>query len=350
LRFSNFLFPESRDPAGDGARLEEAMQEVELTEQLGFDAVWLGEHHFDGICVYVDPVTFAAAVAARTTRIRIGFSVAQMSLHHPMRMAEQFALIDNISKGRLIVGMGRGSNYNVHDYHGYGIDPAEAAARSEEAEVVVMKAWTGEAFEHRGRFWHLKTPGLRPRCYTQPHPYVIRSASGEASMVELAKRSRPFLMSVQTNDVTHQRLNLFRQTMHAAGASEESIAKTIDECWVWRNIYVADTDAKAKAIGVPAFISMHEERAKLRNRIAREQGVDMGPELPGMAQRIEPDKGLLCGSPATVAEALADLATTGVGGVIITFRLGPMPADVATESIRMFVDKVAPQVQLAKAA
>lgn len=350
MRFSNFLFPESRDPMRDGIVLDEALREAELTEQLGFDALWLGEHHFDGICIYVDPVTFAAAIAARTRRIRIGFSVAQMSLHHPIRMAEQLALIDQISKGRLIVGMGRGTNYNVYDYQGYGIDPADAAARAEEAEDVVMKAWTGAAFEHRGRFWNLKTPGLRPRCYTQPHPYVIHSASGEASMVALAKRSRPFLMSVQTNEVTRQRLSLFRQAMHDAGASEETVAKTLDQCWVWRNIYVAETDATAAAIGVPAFISMHEQRAALRNRMAREQGVGMGPELPGMAQRIDPDKGLLCGSPATVAEALAELAATGVGGVIITFRLGPMAYDVAAESIRLFVDKVAPQVQIAKAA
>ena len=350
VRFSNFIFTESRDPERDGAVLDEVMKEVELTEQLGFDAVWLGEHHFDGICIYVDPVTYAAAVAARTTRIKIGFAVAQMSLHHPMQMAEQLSLIDHISKGRLIVGLGRGTNYNVYDYQGYGVDPADAGARSEEAEAVMMKAWTGEAFEHKGRFWNLKTPGLRPKVYTRPHPFVIRAASGEPSMVELAKRSRPFLMSVQTNDVTRQRMNLFRQTMREAGASDESVAKVTDQCWAWRNIYVAETDAKAEAVGVPAFIAMHEQRAVLRDRVAKEQNLNMGPERPGMAQRIDPAKGLLYGSPATVAQSLAELAATGVGGVIITFRMGAMPYDVAADSIRLFMSKVAPQVKLAKAA
>lgn len=124
MRFGNFLFPESRDPLQDGQLIDEILQEVQLSEALGMDTVWLSEHHFDGACAYVDPITFAAAIAASTQRIGIGFAVAQVSLHHPVRLAEQLSLIDNISKGRLLVGLGRGTVYNVYEYHGYGIDPA----------------------------------------------------------------------------------------------------------------------------------------------------------------------------------------------------------------------------------
>ena len=171
MKFSNFLFPESRDPAGDGRVIDETLREARLTDELGFDVVWLAEHHFDGICAYVDPVSFAAALAVATQRVKIGFAVAQMSLHHPIRMAEQLALIDHISKGRLIVGLGRGTAYNIYDYQGYGIDHTEAQARFEEAEAIMIGAWTSEAFEHHGRFWDLKLPMLRPRPFTQPHPY-----------------------------------------------------------------------------------------------------------------------------------------------------------------------------------
>jgi alkanesulfonate monooxygenase SsuD/methylene tetrahydromethanopterin reductase-like flavin-dependent oxidoreductase (luciferase family) len=145
-------------------------------------------------------------------------------------------------------------------------------------------------------------------------------------------------------------MDLFRKTMRDSGANEETVAKVTDQCWAWRNVYVAETDEKAEAIGVPAFVAMHEQRAVLRNRIAREQGLDMGPERPGMSQRVDPAKGLLYGSPATVAKSMAELAATGVGGVIITFRLGAMPYDVAAESMRLFMSKVVPQVQVAKAA
>ena len=159
--------------------IDETLREARLTDELGFDVIWLAEHHFDGICAYVDPVSFAAALAVATQRAKIGFAVAQMSLHHPIRMAEQLALIDNISKGRLIVGLGRGTAYNIYDYQGYGLDHTEAQARFEEAEAIMFQAWRGEKFEHHGRFWDIKVPMLRPRPYTKPHPYVIRSASSE---------------------------------------------------------------------------------------------------------------------------------------------------------------------------
>ena len=142
MKFSNFLFPESRDPANDGQVIDETLREARLSDELGMDMLWLAEHHFDGICAYVDPVTFAAALAAATQQAKIGFAVAQMSLHHPIRMAEQMALIDNISKGRLIVGLGRGTAYNIYDYQGYGLDHTEAQARFEEAEAIMIQAWT----------------------------------------------------------------------------------------------------------------------------------------------------------------------------------------------------------------
>src|SRR3954471_16651805 len=128
MRYSNFLFPDAATPADDGRVIDETLAEARLTDQLGFDTIWLAEHHFDGICAYVDPVSFAAALATATTQARIGFAVAQMALHHPTRLAEQIALIDHISKGRLVLGLGRGTAYNIYDYQGFGIDHTEAQA------------------------------------------------------------------------------------------------------------------------------------------------------------------------------------------------------------------------------
>src|SRR5271155_2525377 len=118
MRFGNFLFPDCRDPALDGAVIDETFAEAMLSEELGIDVVWLGEHHFDGICAYVDPISFAAALSTVLRRAALGFAVVQTSLHHPIRLAEQLALIDNLMKGRLIVGLGRGTAYNIYDYQG----------------------------------------------------------------------------------------------------------------------------------------------------------------------------------------------------------------------------------------
>lgn len=351
MRYSNFMYTESRNPDDDEQRIDEVLKEATLSEDLGMDTLWLGEHHFDGNCIYVDPVSFAAALAIHTKRVRIGFAVAQLSLHHPMRMAEQMALIDNLSKGRLIVGLGRGTNYNIYDYRGYGIDPKEAQDRTEEAEEIMLRAWSGEAFEHQGRFWTLGTPGLRPRVYTRPHPFIIRAASGEPSMLAMAKARRPFLMSIQTNQVTAQRMDMYRNALRETGADDRQVAELTDQCWAWRNVYVAETDAEARRVGEAAFISMHEQRAALRNRLEKEQGLSMGrKQAPGMAGRVNIEQGLVTGSVATVAEHMAELAASGVGGVILTFRLGPMPYDVAAENIRLFMEKVVPQVGRVKVA
>ncbi len=84
MKFSNFLFSESATPDNDYTVINDALKEAELCDELGFDTIWLAEHHFDGGCAYVDPMIFATAIAARTTRIKIGFAVAQMALHHPI--------------------------------------------------------------------------------------------------------------------------------------------------------------------------------------------------------------------------------------------------------------------------
>jgi alkanesulfonate monooxygenase SsuD/methylene tetrahydromethanopterin reductase-like flavin-dependent oxidoreductase (luciferase family) len=345
VKLSNFLFPESREPAQDERVIDETIAEAKLTERLGFDAVWLAEHHFDGICVYVDPISFAAVLAAATRRIRIGFAVAQVALHHPIRLAEQISLLDNITKGRIIAGLGRGTAYNIYDYQGYDIPADEAQERFEEAEAIMLKAWSGAPVEHHGKYWNLRLPMLRPRPYTRPHPFIIRSAATEESMLAIARNRRPFMMNVQSHDVTKYRMDLYRQTLRAQGADEAQVARLVDDCWVWRNVFVAETDAEAERIAVPLFREMQQQRAAMRERVFKEQGVRLQSHAPGPtapAARTVVEHALIHGSPATVAEKLAAVAAIGVGGLIMSFRLGPMPYDVTASSLKLFAEKVMP--------
>src|SRR5688572_21744740 len=329
------------DPALDQQIIQETLREAQLCDSLGMEMLWLAEHHFDGICAYVDPVTFAAALAASTQRIKIGFAVAQMSLHHPVRMAEQMALIDNISKGRLVVGLGRGTAFNVYDYQGYGIDPKEAYDRLVEAEEIMIKAWTTPNYEHKGKFWDVRLPLLRPRPYTKPHPFIIRACASEESMLGMARAGRPFLMNIQSNEVTKQRMDLYRKTMRESGFDEATVARNVDDTWVWRNIFVAETDAEAERLAMGAFKTQQEFRQAMRKKVYEEQGLLLKQEA-GPVARNQAQHSLLCGSPATVTQAIAEIDKIGVGGLILVFRLGPMPYEVAANSIRLFMSEVAP--------
>lgn len=346
MKFSNFLFPQSTLPEHDGQVIDETLAEARLCDALGMDALWLAEHHFDGNCAYVAPISFAAALAVATQRIDIGFAVAQMSLHHPIRMAEQLALIDHLSKGRLLVGLGRGTAYNIYEYLGFGIPHTEAHERLHEAEEIMRKAWSTAPCEHRGKYWNIWLPALRPRPYTQPHPRLIHACSGEASMLEMAQQGRPFLMNVQTDAVTRHRLELYRTTMRQAGFDDAAVADAVANTWVWRNIFVADTDAEAERLSVPLFEAQREHRARMRHQVATERGESMVQHVDAgtaPAARNVTTHSLICGSPTTVAERLAVLEDMGVGGLILQFRLGPAPYDVTANSIRLFMDKVAPE-------
>jgi alkanesulfonate monooxygenase SsuD/methylene tetrahydromethanopterin reductase-like flavin-dependent oxidoreductase (luciferase family) len=343
VKFSTFLFPDSRDPARDGAVIDETLREARLADRLGADVVWLAEHHFDGISVYADPMVLAGALAASMNQAALGFAVIQTALHHPVRLAEQMALLDHLMTGRLIVGLGRGSSYNIYDYQGFGIDHHEAQDRLDEAEAIMLKAWTEGEFTHEGRFWQVQVPMLRPRPYTKPHPAVIRGSSGDASLVDLARRGQPFMMNVQSLETTTRRVELYRETMREGGYGEAAIAANLAASWVWRNFYVADSDAAAARVGIPAFETMTRARAEMRDRVFAETGQRIAvpkSDLPGA--RTARGDGLIHGTPARVAEDVAALDRLGIGGIIGTFRLGPMPHAAAAESLTLFLEKVAP--------
>ena len=214
-----------------------------------------------------------------------------------------------------------------------------------------MQAWTSETgFTHHGRFWDVNVPVLRPRPFTRPHPFAIHAASGEASMVKLGGQGKPFLMNVQSLDSTRSRVAAWRAAARDAGVPDGEQARSLDQSWVWRNVCVAETDAEAERIGLPAFTAMQEHRAAMRQRILREQGATMVEAGAKPPARIDPRHALICGSPATVAERIAELEATGVGGVILAFRLGPMSYEHTAQSLGLFMNQVAPQTALKQAA
>ena len=240
MHFGSFVFSISTDPEKDHQVIDRTLHEVELAEQAGFDAVWLTEHHFDGAVAYADPVVFGTAVAMRTQRMRIGFAVLEMALYHPVRLAVQTSLLDHLSKGRLIVGTGRGSAYNEYEYIGFGITLDQGRDMLAEAEELLIKAWTGKNIDHHGHYWQSKFPELRPRPYQKPHPPLVRACISETSVAEMAKIGRPVLIGVQTVDTLRHRLDLYRDIMHDAKFSEAQVEYSLDQTWVQRGLVVAE--------------------------------------------------------------------------------------------------------------
>src|SRR2546430_6473050 len=195
MKFGWMTLSLSPSAADDLACVHEQLEQGVLAEAMGFDYLWLTEHNFTGECAYADPIPFAGALAARTSRARLGFAVIQMALHHPVRLAIQLAVLDNLSRGRLEVGIGRGSSYNEYEYVGFGLRSDDSSERMAEAVDVLIHAWTDEPFVHDGKFFSLRLPSVRPRPVQKPHPPIWRSAIAVESLLECGQAGIPVMMS-----------------------------------------------------------------------------------------------------------------------------------------------------------
>jgi alkanesulfonate monooxygenase SsuD/methylene tetrahydromethanopterin reductase-like flavin-dependent oxidoreductase (luciferase family) len=335
MRVGVFLFHESREPSADDRVIGEAVAEAKLAEDEGMDAVFLVEHHFDGNCAYVDPAVFASALAMATSRIKIGFAVLQTLLYHPLRMAEQISLIDNLSRGRLIVGLGRGSLVNTHEYSGYQIDPDSAQERFEEIEKILLQCWTEEKVVHSGKYWNFEIPMLRPRPYTKPYPQILRSVASEASLAAQARQGRPVLMAAATAPGAARNIEIYRAAAQEAGLSYSQIDHAIAQSWVARTVVLAPTDREAREVGLPYFEQMQTYRA------AQSTAFEEMVAKTRASGRLP----VLCGSPESMLEDFTSLAATGVGGVFVRFRTGPMPADFSARALKLFMREIAPQIR-----
>ncbi|MCZ0952240.1 MAG: LLM class flavin-dependent oxidoreductase, partial [Rhodospirillaceae bacterium] len=265
MRFGSFVFPVSHQPENDSAVIDSTLDEIVLAEKIGMHSVWLTEHHFDGAAAHADPLVLAAAVASRTTHLKIGFAVVELAFHHPVRLAVQTSLLDNLSHGRLIVGTGRGSAYNHYEYIGFGITMEDGLARLDEAEELLVKAWTGDPLQHEGAHWDVEFPLLRPRPYQQPHPPLIRACISEASTIRMAEIGRPVMIGIQTLENLQSRLERYRATMLDSGFTEEQAEATLDQCGASRDLFVADSYDEAHEIAAAGF-----ERERTHFRQARE--------------------------------------------------------------------------------
>lgn len=147
---------------------DEVFAQAELAERVGFEAFFVPEHHQMPDGYLPAPLTFAAALAARTKKAEIGTGIMQLPLYHPLQVAEEVAVIDNISKGRFILGAGLGLVQK--EFEAFAIPLPEAASRFTEAVDILKHAWTGRPFSYQGRHFRCTDVTITPRPVRQPRP------------------------------------------------------------------------------------------------------------------------------------------------------------------------------------
>ncbi len=148
----------------------ETIDQVQWAESLGYDSVWLSEHHFAPDGYSPSPVVIAAALAMRTKRMRIGTNVLLMPLYNPVRLAEDCATVDVLSRGRFELGVGLG--YRVNEFESYGVPYQERAGRTNEGLEIVRRLWEGETVTFRGKYYQVENARIEPPPTQRPRPPI----------------------------------------------------------------------------------------------------------------------------------------------------------------------------------
>ena len=212
-----FSWPERRiDLAAVYAR---ALERIEIMDRNAYDAVWLAEHHFSSFSVCPSAHLVGMLAAARTRRLRIGTGVSLAPFYHPLRLAEEVALLDLLSGGRVNWGAGRG--FARIEFAAFGVPPEESTARFRETVEIVLKAWTEERLNFAGEYFRFEGIEVLPKPAQRPHPPVWMAASSESAIEWAAGRGLSILMDPHSSSAEiGRKRRLYAERLTASGFSE----------------------------------------------------------------------------------------------------------------------------------
>ena len=226
------------------------VEQIDAAEDLGFDSLWITEHHFrlfGGMSP--NPQLLLATAAQRTRRMRLGSSVSLVPMHHPIRIAEDFAMLDLLSNGRVNFGAGRGMSAN--EYAVFGADWKTAQARLVEELEIIARAWTNEVLEWDGEHYHYHGFTVRPKPLQRPHPPIYVTAQKDPESFIMAGRRGFHLMTVPwifTNEIQRGKVESYLKSLREAGRPVED-----HEVFVMYPAYVGETDAEARSDAMDAW-------------------------------------------------------------------------------------------------
>ena len=201
LKFGIFLAPFHWSGENPTMSLQRDMELIQLLDTLDFDEAWVGEHHSAGWETISSPELFIAAVSERTKNIRLGTGVVSLPYHHPLMVANRMVLLDHMTRGRAMFGVGPGAL--ISDAYMMGIDPVEQRRRMDESLGIIMRLFTEtDPITYDGEWFTLKDASLHLRPYTKPHmPVAVAAAQSPSGLVLAGKHGTGVLsMSVARGD------------------------------------------------------------------------------------------------------------------------------------------------------
>jgi len=298
---------------------QRAIERFEIMDRSGYDAVWLAEHHFSGFSVCPSVHMMATMAAAKTTRMRIGTAVSLAPFYHPLRLAEEVALLDVLSGGRVNWGAGRG--FSRVEFDAFGIPVEESAERFRETVEVVLAAWNSERLSHQGQFFRFEDVEVLPKPLQRPAPPVWMAATSDSAIDWAAGRGFSILMDPHCTraDLAAKR-SRYGERLAAAGHSPEG-----RDLPMARLIAVAETAERAAEVA--------------RRGAEWTVGSYIKGGAPGGGDPVERyvNEVILHGTPEGVVDQIAALKETAQLNYLLC-------APLSQESFTLLTDRVLPRV------
>ena len=330
-----------------------ALEQVELADQLGFDQAWAVEHHFlEEYSHCSAPEVFLAAAAARTERIRLGHGIAVVlpPFNHPVRCAERAAALDIISNGRLEFGTGRSATWT--ELGGFRCDPDLTKEMWDEAVHAIPKMWTQERFSWEGKHFSMPERAVLPKPVQKPHPPLWVAVSSPETAVQAAERGIGCLgVSIGTPQEYRKRVEDYRRAIKGCEPAGEFVNDQVNGVTF---LHVDDTDEQAQPWGTKlaytfAYLAAHlvgigsvyPTPAYRTPGLLFSLRAGTEEKAPGGGGAVR--EGMAIGSPQTVIKQLKLWEEIGVDRMIFIINTAEViPQERVLRSLRLFAEHVMP--------
>lgn len=325
---------------------EQTLEEAVLADELGFDSFWLAEHHFSTYGVLGNPLMFGAAIAQRTRKIKIGTAVMVIPFYDPVRLAEDAALLDNLSGGRLLLGTGSG--YQPKEFAGFNLDPDTSKERYNEIVDILRLAWTQEQWSYRGKFYQYEEMSVFPKPVQDPIP-ILHAAVAPDSFTRLGEAGERLITSPNFTplEIMKQNFDLYHEALSEAGYDAREFERPF-----MQQVWCGSGEAKRRAAAEAALryyrmvgkVIPGQQKGRSSDdakKMAYYDAVKRGIDLLTVEQTLT--HGGNFGSAEYVIETLKALQEEmGVDHYIGWFRIPSLDRSQALDAMHHFAEKVMP--------
>ena len=331
MKFGIFVFGDNHPDLGRSNQkyYEEVLTMAEWAEELGFDSFWLGEHHFYWYGTCVSPPMIIAALGQRTKRIRLGPAISVLPFHHPLVVAEEYGLADNLCGGRLNFAIGSG--FSPVEYKTFGMSMEEARERYWESFDVILKAWRQEEFSHKGKYYQIENGSLYMKPVQKPMPPTWIAASSDETLTRTGElgfsiMAIPFARSGNMLEVK-EKIDLFTEFYFRAGHRENP------DIIVALHVYLQRNEENAVQAARPHYARVAEYLKTSRRP---------GATVPDF-DNIKKEKLALFTTPENAVAILKEYEKIGVTHVISMVNFGGLPMNDVRRTLELMSKEVFPR-------